>query len=211
MAAVRALAAACTALPAMTVESVGVGAGRRDVPDRANVVRVVLGRPDGPAAPGERLLLLETNVDDLDPRLWPGVLAGLLAAGAADAWLTPIVMKKGRPAHTLSALCAPDHVAAVRRRIFRDTSTLGVRLTEVSRAAVDRTFTTVEVGGETIAVKVGHADGVVLQVMPEFEDVAAAARRLDRAERLVLLDALAAAAAAGLRAGSALPAGLRTE
>jgi uncharacterized protein (TIGR00299 family) protein len=212
MAAVRALAGACTALPAMTVESVGVGAGRRDVPDRANVVRVVLGRPDRPAAPGEeRLLLLETNVDDLDPRLWPGVLAGLLAAGAADAWLTPIVMKKGRPAHTLSALCAPDHVAAVRRRFFRDTSTLGVRLTEVSRAAVDRTFTTVDVGGATIAVKVGHTDGVVLQVMPEFEDVAAAARRLDRAERLVLRDALAAAAAAGLRAGSALPAGLPTD
>jgi pyridinium-3,5-bisthiocarboxylic acid mononucleotide nickel chelatase len=210
MAVIRALAGACTALPAMTVESIGVGAGRRDVPDRANVVRVVLGRTDGPAVPGERLALLETNVDDLDPRLWPGVLSGLLAAGAADAWLTPIVMKKGRPAHTLSALCAADRVTAVRQRIFRDTSTLGVRLTEVGRAAVDRVFTDVEVGGETVAVKVGHTGGVVVQVMPEFEDVAAAAGRLDRAERLVLLDALAAAAAAGLQAGSPLPPGLRT-
>jgi len=102
-------------------------------------------------------------------------------------------------------------VAAVRRRIFRDTSTLGVRQTEVSRTAVDRTFTSVDVEGEPIAVKVGHADGVVLQVMPEFDDVAAAARRLGRAERLVLLDALTAAAAAGLRPDSALPAGLPAE
>ena len=67
-------------------------------------------------------LLLETNVDDLDPRLWPAAIAALLAAGASDAWLTPILMKKGRPAHTLSVLVAADRAAAVRREVYRHTT-----------------------------------------------------------------------------------------
>ena len=207
MATIRALASACEDLPPMTVDEVGVGAGGRDPAGRANVVRVLVGT--GPAAaPAEPMMLVEANVDDLDPRLWPGVLTGLLDAGAADAWLVPIVMKKGRPAHTLSVLCRPDRAAVLRERVLRDTSTLGVRERPVQRYALDRTFAKVEVDGLPVAVKIGHRDGVVLQVMPEFEDVAAAARRLGRPERLVLHRAAAAATAAGLEAGAALPAEL---
>ena len=88
----------------MRVQRVGTGAGGRDPAELPNVVRLVLGEPaDAGDATGP--VVLETNVDDLDPRLWPGVLDALFAAGASDAWLTPILMKKGRPAHTLSALC----------------------------------------------------------------------------------------------------------
>jgi pyridinium-3,5-bisthiocarboxylic acid mononucleotide nickel chelatase len=202
LAVIRTLAARCEDLPEMTVESVGVGAGDRDTPGRPNVVRVLLGSVPAVDSTVEAAVVLEANVDDLDPRLWPGVLAGLMRAGASDAWLVPIVMKKGRPAHTLTVLCRPDLVETLRTRIFRDTSTLGVREASRRKVVLDRAFVEVRVDGGTIAVKVGHVDGVVLQVMPEFEDVAAVARRQGRPERLVLLDATNAAAAAGLIVGA---------
>jgi hypothetical protein len=207
MATIRALAASCEDLPALAVEEVGVGAGGRDTAGRANVVRVIIGTAarSEPPVRLEPVVLLEANVDDLDPRLWPEILAGLLRAGAADAWLVPIVMKKGRPAHTLSVLCHPDRAAAMRERILRETSTLGVRGQTLQRYAVPRSFVDIDLDGGTVAVKVAHRDGVILQVMPEFDEVAAAARRLRRPERLVLQQAVAAAAAAGLIVGAELP------
>jgi uncharacterized protein (TIGR00299 family) protein len=206
MAVVRALSGACEDLPSMVVEAVGVGAGGRDRPDRPNVTRVFLGTATGAAgASADDVVLLEANVDDLDPRLWPGVLSGLLADGALDAWLVPILMKKGRPAHTLCVLCPPDRVAGLRARIFRDTSTLGLREGGRRRAVLDRDFVPVEVDGGTVTVKVGHSGGVIVQVMPEFEEVAALARRGGRAERVVLQEASNAAAAAGLIVGDPVP------
>jgi uncharacterized protein (TIGR00299 family) protein len=205
MATIRALAASCEDLPVMVVDEVGVGAGSRDTPGRANVVRVLIGTVPEPDTRLEPIVLLEANVDDLDPRLWPEVLAGLLRCGAADAWLVPIVMKKGRPAHTLSMLCHPDRAGEMRERVLRETSTLGVREQTLHRYALPRAFVDIDLDGGTVAVKVAHRDGVIMQVMPEFEQVAEAARRLRRPERLVLQQAEAAAAGAGLIVGAALP------
>ncbi len=212
LAAIRALATDCEDLPSMRVDAVGVGAGHRDPPGRANVVRVVLGAPASAAAPDSRIeptVLLEANIDDLDPRLWPGILAGLLRCGAADAWLVPIVMKKGRPAHTLCVLCHPDRAATLRERIFRDTTTLGVREGVMRKYALARAFVDVGVSGGSVAVKIGHTGGVIVQVMPEFDEVAALARQLDRSERQVLDEAATAAATAGLVVGAVLPATAR--
>ncbi|MBU2664704.1 nickel pincer cofactor biosynthesis protein LarC [Actinoplanes bogorensis] len=222
LALLRTFARACEPLPPMVLESIGVGAGTRDPAGRANAVRVLVGAVEGvPAAtrtasaeeytPTESALLLEANVDDLDPRLWPGILTRLLAAGASDAWLVPIVMKKGRPAHTLNVLCPPGLAGALRDQIFRDTSTIGVRHSPRGKVALERLFADVTVGDTRIPVKVAHRDGLVVQVMPEFDDVAALARRQDRPERLVLLDAYAAASGAGLVVGAALPEKLRPE
>jgi len=202
MALLRALAATCEDLPPMTVDAVGVGAGGRDVPERPNVVRVLIGTAGEP--PGNHAVVLEANVDDLDPRLWPGVLAGLLAAGADDAWLVPILMKKGRPAHTLTALCPPAAVDAVRQRIFRDTSTLGVRASDRRKTALARTVAEVSVAGIAVTIKIGHAAGVIVQAMPEFADVAALAAKLGIAERVALTRAVAAAEAAGIHVGAPL-------
>ncbi|MGI8536121.1 MAG: nickel pincer cofactor biosynthesis protein LarC [Mycobacteriales bacterium] len=178
-------------LPPMVLRRTGSGAGGRDPAELSNVLRLVLGEPVGGRV--AHAVLLETNVDDLDPRLWPGVLAALLTAGADDAWLTPILMKKGRPAHTLSALCSRDRVETVRRVVFRETSTLGLREQQVGKHALDRQESSVEVGGQPVRVKLGRLDGEVVNAMPEWDDVAAAARALGRPAEQVLLDAHAAA------------------
>lgn len=197
MALIRTLAPTCEDLPPMTLDAIGIGAGGRDRPDRANVVRVLLGTTEKAPAPPDALLL-EANVDDLDPRLWPGVLTGLLEHGADDAWLVPILMKKGRPAHTLSVLCTPDRAPELRAFIFEHTSTLGVRESPRRKTPLDRYFVPVTVEGAPVRIKVGRHEGRIVQVMPEFEDVAALARHLGRPERLVLQAAHVAAAAAGL-------------
>lgn len=188
------LATAATAygpLPPMVLAGNGCGAGSRDPAEVANVLRLVLGEPAAGQEPGA--VLLEANVDDLDPRLWPGVLEALLAAGADDAWLTPILMKKGRPAHALSVLCAPAVTPAVRRVVFRETSTLGMREQNLGKHALERQEATVEVGGRPVRVKLGRLDGEVVNVMPEWDDVAAAADALGRPAKQVLLDAHAEA------------------
>ena len=182
-----------TTLPAMRVGRVGVGAGGRDPAELPNVVRLVLGEPGNATAHGP--VVLESNIDDLDPRLWPGVLDALFAAGASDAWLTPILMKKGRPAHTLSALCPPEAVAAVQAAMFTTTSTIGLRIVPVGKVALDRTSSSVEVLGGRVGVKVALHDDHVVNVSVEFEDVAALARRLGLPVKEVLRAATAAAAA----------------
>ena len=180
------------AMPAMTVSAVGSGAGSRDTPGRPNVARLVLGEPL-PASPTSQAVVIAANVDDLDPRAWPIVLDALLAAGADDAWLTPILMKKGRPAHTVSALASEASAAAVRAAFFRETSTLGVRETPATKTALAREFRTVDVGGQPIAVKVGRGpDGALLNAMPEWDDVVRAAAALGQPVKRVLAQAQAA-------------------
>jgi uncharacterized protein (TIGR00299 family) protein len=189
-------------MPAMSVDAVGVGAGSRDLPERPNVVRLVVGQP-APTTPavatgdkGEAWLVVEANVDDLDPRLWPGVLDRLLSAGAADAWLTPVVMKKGRPAHVVSALVTTSGLPAARRVLVNETTTIGVRAYSVTKDALERSWVTVEVDGQQVRVKLAHDEGRRTNATPEFEDVSAAAAALGRPAK----DVLARAAAAALRA-----------
>ena len=184
-------------LPPMRVVTTGTGAGTRDLDEVPNVLRVVLGEPvAGDVAPGDAVLLA-TNVDDLDPRLWPGVLARLLEAGASDAWLTPVLMKKGRPAHTLSVLTPGPALPAVRRVVFTETSAIGVREHPVAKWALEREVRSVTVDGCPVRVKLARLDGEVVNVQPEYEDVAAAAARLGRPVKAVLAAAVAATARVG--------------
>jgi hypothetical protein len=211
MALVTELAERSESLPPLAVAAVGVGAGTRDTPGRPNVVRVVLG--DGLdatfEAAGQEIVtakwVLETNVDDLDPRIWPTVLQQLLQAGAADAWLVPIVMKKGRPAHTLAVLTDAEHRVALRQLVFTLTSSIGVRETEVERFALARDWTTVRVDSNDVRIKVAHRDGRIVHATPEFDDVVAAAAASSRPVRQLLEQAVAAAESAGLTAGAAFP------
>ena len=190
------LATAYGPQPAMTTTSIGVGAGGRDPAGHANVLRLLVGAPVASGHEGtDDLLVLETNVDDLDPRLWPDVITAVLAAGALDAWLTPILMKKGRPAHTFRVLVAPDRAVEVRATVFRETTTIGIRESPVARHALPRETTSVTVGGLEVSVKLARLDGVVVTAQPEYDDVVRAARALGRPVREVLAEAGAAARA----------------
>ena len=184
----------------MAVSQVGLGAGSRDPETHANVVRLLVGEPVG-AAGSDEPWLLETNLDDLDPRLLPGVIESLLALGALDAWLTPIIMKKGRPAHTLSVLVTDELVDAARDLVFAETTTLGVRATRVQRAVCDRSFEEIEIGGHPIRVKVATWRGRRVNVQPEFDDVVAVAGALGRP----VVDVLAEAAESTRISGCSQP------
>ncbi|MGI9163119.1 MAG: nickel pincer cofactor biosynthesis protein LarC [Mycobacterium sp.] len=183
-------------LPHLSPDCIGTGAGTRNPTDRPNVVRLVVGATTGSdSASTGTAVVLEANIDDMDPRLWPAVLAALLSAGAGDAWLVPIAMKKGRPAHTLCVLAAHERVAAVRAAIFAHTTTIGIRQLTVDKHALHREFRTVAVGGQNIAVKLGVLpSGEVVNAMPEWEDVARAAEAIARPVKQVLAEAIGLAA-----------------
>lgn len=199
------LAAAFGPMPSMTVDAVGVGAGTRALPDRLGALRLVLGTATASGAAGSMAtgwsatsdaVVVETNVDDLDPRLWPHVLGALLAAGASDAWLTPILMKKGRPAHTLHVLAPPEPVVLQRLRhiVVTETSAIGMREHPVGKTALPRSEAVVDVGGHPVRVKLAHAGGAVVNAQPEHDDVAAAAGALGLPVKVVLARATASAA-----------------
>jgi uncharacterized protein (TIGR00299 family) protein len=211
MALVSTLAERCEDLPPLTLQASGAGAGSRDTPGRPNLTRVLIGervtRPDDDLSDD---VLIEANVDDLDPRLWPGVLTSLISAGAADAWLVPIIMKKGRPAHTVSVLARPDQAVDLRFLLLSLTSTIGVRETRVRKTALPRGWVDLTVAGSCIPIKIAYRDGTIRQVTPEFDDLERAADEHGLSPLTLLEQATMAANAAGLVTGAAVPEGLRS-
>ena len=184
-----ALADAFEPMPAMNVRSVGYGAGTADTPGRPNVVQVVIGDELVAAATGNNnagqpVRLLEVNLDDATGEVIAHTIVALLNAGAHDAWATPIVMKKGRPAHTVHALCEPAVSQAVAAVLISETGSLGVRGTTLERWPQARAESAVVVGGHTIRIK--SAAG---RVKVEHDDAAAAALALGRPLREVLAEA----------------------
>ncbi len=184
-------------MPPLRVARVGYGAGAREHRELPNLLRVVLGeRLEAGGGEGDGGLVLEANIDDMTPELAPWVMERLLDAGAADVWLTPVHMKKGRPGIVLSVLCPPGRDAAVREVLWRETSTLGVRGLPVRKWILERR--TVEVGleGGKARVKLGLDRGRVVNVAPEFADCARLAEQTGQPLKEVMARAQAAAIAA---------------
>ena len=177
--------------PNLVLEAVGYGAGERELADRPNVVRVLLGSVQSAPRRGD-VVLVETNLDDLSPEFVPDAVERCFAAGALDVWTCPVQMKKGRPGIVLSALARPSAELAVAAAILEETSSLGVRVSTMRRYELEREERTVTVGGELVRVKLGRIDGRVVTVSPEHDDCAALAGRTGRSVKAVWADALAA-------------------
>lgn len=153
--------------PEMTLDRVGYGAGSRDPEGRPNVLRVWLG--EGAAAATKPMVLIETNVDDMTGEMLGWVQEKLLASGAADAWFTPIQMKKGRPAVMLSVVCHEADEEAVARLLLRETSTLGVRVRPLHRWEAEREVLAFESSLGPAAVKVKRLPGEPPRAAPEYD------------------------------------------
>ncbi len=191
---VKVLAKRFEPIPGMKVEQVGYGAGSRDFPDHANVVRILLGESGAarPAedsrstaeleAPRETISVLEANLDDLNPQVFGYVLGRLLAEGALDVFGTPVQMKKNRPGMLLTVLCKPEHASKLTRLIFTETTTLGVRLREERRAALVRRSVTVQTRWGEVRLKVANLNGTIANYAPEYEDC----RRIAESHRIPL-------------------------
>ena len=177
---VTALAAAFGPLPAMELAATGYGAGNADrsIP---NVVRLLVGRArdSGDSEQGEvpaaRLFMIETNIDDMNPEWYDYVGAALFRAGALEVFTQPAAMKKNRPGTLLSVLCRPDDRAALRRILFRETTTIGVREYPVQRYALERAATSVDTKYGPVRVKLVHGAGIEPRWTPEYDDCRRAA------------------------------------
>jgi uncharacterized protein (TIGR00299 family) protein len=171
-------------VPAMTVRAAGYGAGGRDDPARPNVLQALLGEPATPVGAEvgavETMVLLETTVDDVSGELLGHLVDRALAAGAADAWITPVTMKKSRPGHTVHLLVTPDRAAEAETLLLRETGSLGLRRRPVDRVALPRRTTTVTVEGHPVRMKHGPWGA-----KPEHDDVIAVADALGRSAREV--------------------------
>lgn len=170
-------------MPALTIKATGHGAGRVDIQGRPNVVQVVVGTELDPdhANDGQPMVELAANVDDTTGEIIAHTISSLLDAGANDAWATPIVMKKGRPAHTLHVLCEASRVPTLRQMLIEEAGSLGVRATPVDRWAEPRHEETVTVDGFPIRVKVSG-----MRRKAEFDDASSAAAALGVPVREVL-------------------------
>jgi len=181
--------------PPMILRAQGYGAGTREVPDRANVLRVTVGERLGePMAPSAaEVWLLQANLDDMSPQLVEPLMTALFEAGALDVWVTSILMKKGRPALEVSALATEDRRALVCGALFQNSTTLGVRWAPFDRLVMARSMATVDTRFGKVAVKVAGMDGDVRLATPEFEDVRRLARKAGVPVREVLAQATTAA------------------
>ena len=162
------LADAFGPIPTMQVDRIGYGAGMRDT-DIPNVLRLIIGEESAGNATG-MATVIETTIDDMNPQLYGHVAALLFAADALDVTLTPVQMKKGRPGHVLSVLTeAADH-APLLDIVFRETTTIGVRLHRVERIKLERQVEHVDTPWGTVRRKVAHWRGKVVNRSPEYED-----------------------------------------
>ena len=167
--------------PEMIVEKIGYGAGAKEFPDRPNVLRLVLGRDDG-AREHDEMVVIETNIDDMNPEFYDYVVERLFAAGARDVSLSPIQMKKNRPATLLRTICEPALRETLAEIIFQETTTIGLRYYPVKRAILKRTASTVKTKFGKVKVKIIEQPDGTNRAAPEYDDL----RRIAAAKKIPL-------------------------
>jgi hypothetical protein len=181
-------------IPQLKLESAGYGAGTREYKNFPNALRILVGEEDPNAATksaellgtaDERLLMIETNLDDISPQILGHVMERAFEFGALDCYFTSVQMKKNRPGVLLSILCREQERATLSDLLFSETTTLGIRAYEVERRALERSIVTVETRYGPIDVKVAQLNGHIIKEMPEYEQCRQAARKVNVPLRVV--------------------------
>lgn len=177
--------------PLMTVARSGYGAGSRDTPGNANVLRLTLAEEIGPQVAGDsgEVVVIEAAIDDMNPQVWGFFQERALAAGALDVYAVPALMKKNRPAFLLTLVCETAHFDEMSRLIFAETTTIGLRYTKARRRTLDREIVQVETEFGAVRVKVSSLEHRPVNFVPEYEDC----RRLAVERGVPLKEVIAAA------------------
>jgi uncharacterized protein (TIGR00299 family) protein len=158
-------------IPEMTVDRVGYGAGDRDIPGTPNVLRVLIGRAaDRPH--GDRVVVIECEIDDMNPQIFGVLMDRLYAAGAFDVFYVPVQMKKNRPGTLLTVVAPPARKPALTDEIFKETTTIGLRYSEVDRECLRREIISVDTPVGAVRFKLAWRDGRIMNAVPEFDDCA---------------------------------------
>lgn len=187
---VKAVVTSFSGIPPMVVERSGYGAGDRELPDRPNLLRLIVGRPSG-ATVGDEVEVITTHVDDMNPQLYDYVMDRLFALGALDVVLAPVIMKKTRPATSLVVIAPVSESGAIISAILSETSSIGLRVHRERRVKLERRIETIQTQWGDIRIKFTFDEsGNCAGAYPEYEDVREAASRhglsIDRAYRLIV-------------------------
>jgi len=158
-------------IPPMSVDRIGYGAGDRDDPGTPNVLRVLIGEAAGQGR-GDRVVVVECEIDDMNPQIFGVVMERLYAVGALEVFYVPVQMKKNRPGTLLTVIVPPDRRAAVADVIFRETTTIGLRYSEVDRECLQREIVAIETPIGSVRFKVASRNGRTVNAVPEFDDCA---------------------------------------
>lgn len=172
------IATLATPLPPGTKFSIirtGYGIGQKNNPARPNILRVFLAETEPEEEKGHQALLVECNVDDMNPELSDYISAKLFSAGAGDVWFTPVIMKKGRPAFTVSVICEEENKNAVREILFTESTTIGLRVTPFSKETLHREFVEIETRFGKVVIKKSYYKDRLVSVKPEADRCAAIA------------------------------------
>lgn len=192
---VKALADDFGQMPEMTYDAVGYGFGKKDfgIP---NVLRAYIGEISSGQNVSDSVSVVETNIDDMNPQFYDDVIKLLLASGALDVFLTPIQMKKGRPATKLTVICRPEDSDNLSDLVLKHTTSIGVRIRSESRICLERSLESVRTQYGTISVKLSKKNGKVYNIKPEYSDCQQAAESANTPVKLVYEAATTAANAA---------------
>ncbi len=177
-------------MPPMRVEGIGYGAGTAEPKGWSNLLRVTLGEPAGEAASGDSIIVIETNVDDMNPELYESVMRRLFDAGALDVFFTPVQMKKSRPGVLTTVLCRESDREPIVNALFEETGTFGMRIRREEREILEREWREIDIDGARIRIKLGWRDGKVVAGQPEYEDCKRAAAECGVPTRQVYDEAL---------------------
>lgn len=186
------LAAQFGPMPAMTVDTTAYGAGTKELADRPNVLRVLIGEMAAVDARDETVVVMEANIDDMHGELFPPLVEALMAAGARDAFVAPVLGKKGRPAQLITVLCDRDRVQPLAAILFRESTTFGVRYREERRVVLERAWHEVHTSYGAVRIKIAKYDGQTVTRAPEFDDCRKLAGAADVPVRTVYDAAVAA-------------------